>query len=562
MEHRQVIRHEGIGQRQGSVRIGERSSFGDGWLVGAAAGLIASGVLIWTAGQWGGSSLPQLLSERVTADLPLGIISETIQRFGSNAKPLALLSITADQIFVAGIIGGLYARWARPAVTRRLLGGLILFVASWLLLTVVIAPLGGIGPFALDSAQGTGATLASFTAAAAVFALIMALLVPWPTLNQAPDSGRRELLRTGSLIALAVPGLLALNSIFSQANKLRGAFSPEKGVRDEAGDGPFELAGMPQFYTPNDAFYVVSKNLIDPSVSEGDWSLEFGGMVEQPLTLSYSDILTRPSTEFPSTLECISNQVGGDLISNTTWTGFPLRDLLDEVGLQPGVIDLQLEAADGYVESIPLEEALSPDTMLVYLMDGVPLPDKHGYPLRLIVPGIFGMKNVKWITAIKPVGEDIQGFWQHRGWSDIARVKTMSRLDIPHRGYKAKLGEVVPIGGIAFAGDRGISKVEVSLDGGETWQEARLSDVPSSLTWRLWRLDYLADEPGIKKTVVRATDGTGQLQSSERAEILPDGASGYDKDWFEVLDEQGQSTVPPGDLAHYIGQRWVDSGRG
>jgi DMSO/TMAO reductase YedYZ molybdopterin-dependent catalytic subunit len=245
----------------------------------------------------------------------------------------------------------------------------------------------------------------------------------------------------------------------------------------------------------------------------------------------------RESQDIDATLECISNTVGGTYISNTVWTGFPLRELLEEAGIQEGVVDIKMEAADGYSESIPLAEAMQPDTMLVYLMDGQMLTDKHGFPLRLIVPNIFGMKNVKWITRIDAVNEDFQGYWQERQWSDVATVVTMSRIDIPKRGYKAALGETVPIGGVAFAGDRGISKVEVSVDAGQTWHEAQLSDVPSTRTWRLWRYDHLAVRTGIHNVLVRATDGDGIPQDSEERDPLPDGATGYDSDWFEVLDE-------------------------
>lgn len=315
---------------------------------------------------------------------------------------------------------------------------------------------------------------------------------------------------------------------------------------------------MPEFYTPLDAFYVVSKNLVDPTVSEMDWSLEIGGLVDNPMTLSYSDVLVRDTSEMASTLECISNRVGGTYISNTIWTGFPLKELLEEAGIQDGVIDIKMEAADGYSESIPLEEAMQDDTMLVYLIDGQPLTEKHGFPLRLIVPGIFGMKNVKWITRIEAVAEDYQGYWQERSWSDVATVVTMSRIDIPKRGYKARMGETVKIGGVAFAGDRGISKVEVTLDGGATWQEAELSDVPSSRTWRLWRYDYLATDAGIKRIAVRATDGTGALQTEEEQDPLPDGATGYDRDWFEVLEDDGSSAEVEGSSIGGLARVWLD----
>jgi DMSO/TMAO reductase YedYZ molybdopterin-dependent catalytic subunit len=270
-------------------------------------------------------------------------------------------------------------------------------------------------------------------------------------------------------------------------------------------------------------------------VEGASWELEIAGLVERPVKLSYSDITTRPDMEFTSTLECISNSIGGKYISTAVWRGFPLRELLDEAGLQPGVVDIELHAADGYVESIPLAEALASDTMLVHTINGEKLPDDHGYPARLIVPGIFGMKNVKWLTKIVAVNEDIQGFWQERGWSDVATVVTMSRIDTPTQLMKLPVNQPAWFGGVAFAGDRGIARVEVSTDYGVTWSEAELAPALSPLAWRLWQYPYPADSVGKFQVWVRATDGAGQTQTAEERDTLPDGATGYHKVTFKVV---------------------------
>src|SRR5690606_35898634 len=204
----------------------------------------------------------------------------------------------------------------------------------------------------------------------------------------------------------------------------------------------------------------------------------------------------RPTMQRITTLECISNPVGGNYISTGEWTGLPLRDLLTEAGLRPGVVDIVLHAADDYADSIPLVAALHPDTLLAYDLNGAPLPESHGYPLRLIVPGIFGMKNVKWITRIEAVDYDFQGYWQERGWSDIATVQTMSRIDVPASNRTLVAGQPTLIAGIAFAGDRGISRVEVSTDDGETWVPATLDEPLSPLTWVLWRYEWTPIQPG------------------------------------------------------------------
>ena len=456
----------------------------------------------------------------------------------------------------------IYSRFARPSIRGRLAGGAGLTAIAWLLLSLVAAPVGGIGLFAVDSPLGTGQTQLNFLIASIAFGAIVATMVPWPGVSapELHDPGRRNMLRIAGLGALAIPAVWATRYVGTHANRLRTKVDTNAAFRASSGDSTFEAAGMPEFVTPLDAFYVVSKNLVDPSVSEPEWSLEVGGMVDNPLNLSFTNILTRDSVEMASTLECISNRVGGRYISNTIWTGFPLKDLLDEAGLRDGVIDIKLEAADGYSESIPLDEALQEDTMLVYLMDGQPLTDDHGFPLRLIVPNIFGMKNVKWITRIEAVNEDFQGYWQQRKWSDVATVVTMSRLDIPKSGTKFDLGSTFEIGGVAFAGDRGISRVEVTVDGGKSWQDADLSDVPSNRTWRLWRYDHLATTAGLYRLGVRATDGDGVLQTEVEQDPLPDGATGWDRDWIEVLDATGGQVSENGKSAAILGREWVNRG--
>jgi hypothetical protein len=200
--------------------------------------------------------------------------------------------------------------------------------------------------------------------------------------------------------------------------------------------------------------------------------------------------------------------------------------------VQEGVVDVVFRGRDDYADSIPLAKALAPETALVWAMNGVDLPRSHGYPLRAIVPGRYGIKNVKWLERIELVREDYQGYWQQRDWTDDATVKTSSRIDAPREKGIVPAAEATQIGvaGIAFAGDRGISKVEVSLDDGQTWQEATITDRPSQLSWVIWHLPW-QPAPGTHTLLVRATDGTGALQTAERADPLPDGASG----WHEVV---------------------------
>lgn len=503
---------------------------------GAAAGLAASGVMLWAGEAWGGAILPQLISERATAIVPLELFGRALSALESNAKPLTLLGITLGQTLGGALIGALYGLRAGSSARARLLGGLTLAALIWLLLGLVGAPLGDIGLFGVDAPGGFWETQLVFIAAALVFGALLAFSVPWPSVAPVEDAddGRRRLLKVGAFGVLALPAVWSIAYVGRQARDLRNSYDPGLGTRSEDGGSIFEAEGMPEEVTPTDAFYVVSKNFVDPEVNIVDWSLEIGGLVERPMSLSFTDILNRPTVDFMSTLECISNNVGGKYISNTIWTGFPLRELLDEAGLRPGIVDIELHAADGYIESIPLAEALAEDTMLVHSMLGQALTYKHGFPLRLIVPNIFGMKNVKWVTKINAVDQDIQGYWQERGWSDIATVVTMSRIDIPGNTETFKVGETVSIGGVAFAGDRGISKVELSLDNGLTWQDTQLIEEQSPLAWRLWAFEYQATQPGLIRIAARATDGTGELQTDRERESLPDGATGLPRRVFEI----------------------------
>lgn len=233
-----------------------------------------------------------------------------------------------------------------------------------------------------------------------------------------------------------------------------------------------------------------------------------------------------------ATLECISNPVGGDLIGNAKWKGVRLRVLLERAGIQPSVRDVVLRGADGYSDSIPLDRAMQDGTLVVYEMNGAPLTPTHGFPVRLLVPGIYGMKNVKWITRIELVNYDYKGYWQRRGWDDRAEYKTMSRIDVP-QASASRSGET--IAGIAFAGDRGISGVEVSTDGGATWEPARLRAPLSPYSWVLWQHPWTPGRGGKSELLVRATDGRGEIQTAQRAEPIPDGASGYHRRTINLI---------------------------
>lgn len=280
-------------------------------------------------------------------------------------------------------------------------------------------------------------------------------------------------------------------------------------------------------------FYHVSKNLSDPSVNSKDWTLKIGGLVATPLELTYDQLMARATTQKITTLCCISNTLNGDLISTGLWTGVPLADLLNEAGVKPEAVDLKLHAADDYEDSFPVARGMDPDTMVVIGLNGEPLTDDHGFPTRLIVPGIYGMKNVKWLQSIELVDKDFKGYWESRGWSDTAVNQVWARIDYPGDGDKVAPGPVIAAG-MASAGDRDISRVEISLDDGDTWADATIEpSLNPPFTWVRWAFpfDAVADTSYVMR--VRATDGAGAVAIEQEQDPLPDGATGWPRRRFK-----------------------------
>ncbi|MDQ3013398.1 MAG: molybdopterin-dependent oxidoreductase, partial [Acidobacteriota bacterium] len=250
----------------------------------------------------------------------------------------------------------------------------------------------------------------------------------------------------------------------------------------------------------------------------------------QPKVWSFDELKKLPATTQETTLRCISNGVGGGLISNAAWKGVPLRALIEAAEARPGVVEVLLRGVDGYTDTFDFSKAMEPATMVVYEMNGEPLPPHHGYPVRVIVPGLFGEKNVKWVTRIELIDHDAKGFYEQQGWGPNFIAPTMARFDQPEDKQKIKMAMAaagLPLKGVAHAGDRGVSKVEVSADDGQTWQAARIDYAKSPLAWVLWSYDWRPAKPGEYKLVVRATDGQGAVQTAEERDSAPQGATGY-----------------------------------
>jgi hypothetical protein len=294
------------------------------------------------------------------------------------------------------------------------------------------------------------------------------------------------------------------------------------------------------YFTSNSKFYVV--NYADSVVSVSrevnieQWKLNVKGEVKTPMSLGWRDILNRDSYDQVSTLMCIDTLPGGDSLGNATWRGISLKKLLQDAGADEETArDVIFRGIDGYDDSIPFTRAMQGDVMLAFLMNGEKLPKEHGFPLRLIVPGLYGIKNVKWIHEIEVYPGDYLGYWQRKGWTDDGTIKIFSRIDSPGH-YQTLKGPEQTFRGIAFGGPNSIGKVEVSFDAGRTWNECRIEPPMSPYSWVIWSYNWKPPKPGKFQTVVRATDTKGQLQVAELVRPQPAGASGYHTIVAEVAE--------------------------
>lgn len=381
----------------------------------------------------------------------------------------------------------------------------------------------------------------------------------WPPESAGYDLSRRKFLYLVGAGSFTVLVSAAGISIITETRSIPGTGSSEtsQGVIANAGTtagaarSPDQAALEKRFQpvpgtraelTDNAHFYRIDINTVAPSVDAAQWRLDVKGLVDHPRQYTLDELRAKPSISQVITLECISNEVGGDLTGTSLWTGVRLKDILAEVGVKPGAQEIYMTAADGFYESVPMAEAMDERTLLVYQMNGEPLPARHGFPLRIYIPNHFGMKQPKWLTSLEIIDHQATGYWVERGWSNEAIPPTTSVIDtIDSDGYDAQTG-LVPVGGIAYAGARGISKVEVQVDSGP-WLPAELrTPALSPLTWVQWRYLWKA-QIGQHTLKVRAYDGTGQLQIETPAPPAPDGATGYDTK--SALLTEGQNNSQP-----------------
>jgi DMSO/TMAO reductase YedYZ molybdopterin-dependent catalytic subunit len=334
----------------------------------------------------------------------------------------------------------------------------------------------------------------------------------------------------GERSAQSAPALVGAAPPFDASGTSGSAASPADSVL--AARIPPAPGTRPEL-TANPDFYRIDINAAAPQVDGQSWKLQLAGLIDHPMTLTLDEIRARPAISQVVTMECISNPVGGDLTGTSRWTGASLKALLEEAGLQPGAKALGIQSSDGFYESVVFEDMMDERTLLVYAMNGEPLPPEHGFPLRIYIPNRFGMKQPKWIEYMEVLDHRGAGYWVDRGWSQQAYVLTTSVIDPVPAGLMPDVNGILPIGGIAWAGARGISKVEVQVDGG-AWMQAELRNPPlSPLTWVQWRYNWQAPQ-GRHTVRVRAYDGKGELQETVAHPPPPNGATGVDERVIEV----------------------------
>lgn len=356
------------------------------------------------------------------------------------------------------------------------------------------------------------------------------------------DLSRRQFLTlAGGGIAGITLGALGLNSLVQRretqapvsAEPTRPVALDPADTSGPANSPPQEILearidpapGTRSELTSTEDFYRIDINTIPRRVDPTGWELEVSGLVATPLNLSLAELQAYPPTTQAITLSCISNQVGGDLIGTSFWTGVPLQAVLEDAGVMPAAQAILIESADGFFETVSLQDAADPRTLLVYEMNEEPLTPEHGAPLRIYIPNRFGMKQPKWISRMELLPEDRDGYWVSRGWSKQAYAQTTSVIDTVNPDAIDPETGILPIGGIAWAGERGISKVELQIDE-ESWQEVELRSPPlSPLTWVQWRHDWEAI-PGSHTFRVRATENDGKLQTESSQGARPSGATG------------------------------------
>ena len=475
-----------------------------------------------------GVFLPEIAVDFTVGRIPGSIESFFIRTMGEGAKVLAIVIALVVFLLIPGVTALPY-RWVEKRVRNRWLVFALYGLVPAAITLVVVLPLLDVGFLGSRTAAGTfGAGFSQLLGAFLSASILDYFLVDVAARHPEGFSlSRRQFIASVAiLIAAAAVGVAGLSALVTRPARL--LFASVQEMRAKA-------------ITPTDEFYVVTKNVLDPDltpdVQEGRWRLTVDGLVTKTFDLTALEGRADSQEEI-ATLECVSNEVGGNLISTARWRGIPLANLLADVGIASGADWVAFTCADGYTVGVPLGKAMNPSSIVALEMNSERLRPKHGYPARVIVPGLYGMFHAKWLTRIELVKGPFSGFWQQKGWtnSDLlpggerGSIRTTAIIATP--AHNSVVSGPVTIGGVAFAGDRGISLVEVSTDGGVTWMPADLDPAQSPLSWVLWTFPWTPPGGGSYRIVAKATEGTpgspGNAQESDPAPPFPNGAAGYD----------------------------------
>lgn len=496
-------------------------------LAGLLATAVALGVAELAAGALGARSLVVAIGDAVIDRTPGWLERFAVATLGTADKPVLLVGI----LVVSALVGAALGRLAR---TRLALAsaGLVAFGALGVAAALTDART---DPAAAVTVAGVGAV----AGVAALVLLTRAAAPAGPARSVDTDptlfARRRFLALASASAAVGVLGAAGGRLLASpRVERLRETIvlpRPTATAVPLAPGAGLAVDGLTPLRVPNGEFYRIDTALLVPEVDPQDWSLEVRGLVDRPFTLTYDELLELSTVESDVTLACVSNEVGGGLVGNARWQGVPLRDLLERAGVQPAATQVIGRSVDGFTAGFPVELGLRQGSgpgdvgaLVAVGMNGEPLPQRHGFPARLVVPGLYGyVSATKWLSAIELTTFDEQGYWIPRGWSREGPVKTQARIDVPRRGTVAPGRQ--PVAGVAWAPSRGIERVEVRVDDGP-WQEARLSDSLGVDAWRQWVWEWDAT-PGAHTLTVRATDGTGEVQTPRVAPPAPNGASGH-----------------------------------
>lgn len=502
-----------------------------GAVAGVAAAAVALGVAEVFAVLTGAQSAPLVaVGGAVIDNSPEPVTEFGIATFGTNDKTALLIGTI---VLLAGFAAAL--GWA--AADRLWLGmaGLAAFAA--------------VGVAAALSRHDAGLsaalpTLAGAAAAGGTYLWLRRMTGPGAEPDPAAEpAGRRGFLRTAGLVlgGAAVAGFagrwVAGRRGVSEARDdlARELPDPAEPAGPVPGGADLAVPDLASYVTGNDSFYLIDTALVKPQVDPATWQLRIKGRVRRPYTVTFDELLDMPMIERYITLACVSNQVGGDLIGNARWLGVPVAGLIEAAEPLPGADQVVSRSVDGWTCGTPTAALLDGrDAMLAVGMNGEPLPVDHGFPVRMVVPGLYGYVSAcKWIVEIELSSfDDFDAYWVPRGWAQQAPVKTQSRIDTPRR--HATAGPVT-VAGVAWAQHRGIERVEVRVDGGD-WQEATLADTVSVDTWRQWSWRWESATPGRHELAVRATDTDGLIQPEEQSEPAPDGATGWHTIQVEVTE--------------------------